>query len=317
MHPSCTIGVAIFTLNSAHHLPHCIPPLRDSSLKPRILVIDSSSTDQTVEVAKSLGVETSIIMREEFNHGITREKARQLLGTDIVVMATPDAYAVDVNVLELLVRPIIEEKSSVSYARQVPHQGADFFEAFPRHFNYPAESQIRGIEHLSEYGVYTFFCSDSCAAYSNRALDEIGGFQSVLLGEDTVAVAQLLRKGHRIAYVADAVVNHSHRYTLWQEFCRYFDTGLARCEYQELLSTDTTDSHRGRAYVREMFSIIWNKNLFLFPYAIAHCLIKWVGYQVGRWSAAAPRWFKRALSSQKFYWDSHEFRKKYPETVFK
>lgn len=305
-----TVGIAIFTLNSAHHLLNCITPLRNSPLKPKILIVDSSSTDGTVETAARLGVETHVIPKEEFNHGTTREKARRLLNTDIVVMLTPDAYAIDPDVLGILIKPIIEKKASVAYARQIPHEGADFLEAFPRHFNYPAQSHIRGIENLEEHGVYTFFCSDSCAAYSNKALDEIGSFQPVLLGEDTVAAAQLLRKGHKIAYVAEAIVRHSHRYTLWQEFCRYFDTGLARQEYRDIFEGAGSDGKRGRAYVAEMLKFLIKQKPFLIPYAIMHCAVKWLGYKIGKSSLSAPTYFKKALSSQKSYWNSLEFKKK-------
>jgi rhamnosyltransferase len=189
-----TVGVAILTLNAQSHLSHCLSPLLKSPLNPRVLVVDSSSTDLTVGVAREMGAETLLIPREEFNHGLTREKARKHLNTDIVVFLTPDAYACDDQMLNQLVQPIVNDQAAAAYARQLPHQGAGFFEAFPRHFNYPSESHIRGIEDIHQYGVYTFFCSNSCAAYSNQKLDEIGGFRSVLLGEDTVAIAELLHK---------------------------------------------------------------------------------------------------------------------------
>ena len=118
-----------------------------------------------------------------------------------------------------------------------------FLKPFRGTLDYPEKSHIRSLQDLQQYGAYTFFCSDSCAAYSNRALEEIGGFPEVLLGEDTVVTAKLLRKGHRIAYVAEAEVFHSHAYSLLQEFQRYFDTGFARRTYQTLI--EVSDSKRG------------------------------------------------------------------------
>jgi len=165
-----SIGCVILTYQAKHHLPRCLPPLIDSPLKPRILVVDSSSNDGTVELAQALGAETLVIPSSDFNHGTTREMARQALGTDIICMLTQDAYLSDNYALQHLVWPILENKAKVSYARQVPHEGASFFEAFPRLYNYPSESQLRGIEDCHHYGAYTFFCSDSCAAYSNTML---------------------------------------------------------------------------------------------------------------------------------------------------
>ncbi len=297
-----TIGVAVITHAARYHLPRCLPPFLNSPLKPRVLVINSSSHDGTVETAEDLGAETVVIPRQAFNHGSTREFARKHLGTDIVVMVTPDAYAAHDDLLEKLIAPIKEGKCSVAYARQIPHTGADFFESFSRDFNYPKESHIRSLNDADKYGVYTFFCSNSCAAYLNWALDEIGGFESVLLGEDTVAVARLLHRGHSIAYVAEAKIHHSHRYSLIQEFKRSFDIGLARKEYRHLIALGGKDSNRGLAYTKELCSHLWENNRALLPYAALQTTFKWLGYQCGKYCVKAPLWIKRTLSSQDFYW---------------
>lgn len=301
------VGVAIITHNAKKHLKYCLPPLIQSPLKPRVLVVNSSSNDGTVELAREMGAETLIIPRADFNHGSTREKARHHLKTEIVAMITPDAYLCDLNALGKLVAPLTEKKASIAYARQIPHDNADFFESFPRSYNYPNESHIRGIEDTPIYGVYTFFCSNSCAAYLNAALDEAGGFASVLLGEDTTAVAKLLRKGHKIAYVAEAIAKHSHRYSLVEEFRRSFDTGLARKEYGDLLKCESGDGKRGLGYVKEMCRQLAVKKPYLLPYAFSHVFAKWLGYQVGKYSVNAPLWWKKQLSSQDFYWQSNDF----------
>lgn len=299
---SHNIGIAFITHNAKKHLKRCLPPFLASPLQPRVVVVNSSSSDGTVEEAKSLGAETLVIPRRSFNHGSTRETARHFLGTDIVVMVTPDAYAVNTDVLKHLVNPIINKKAAVSYARQIPHQGAGFFEAFSRQFNYPAESHIRSLNDAEKYGAYTFFCSDSCAAYSNHALDDIGGFQPVLIGEDTVAVANLLHKGYSIAYVAEAIVHHSHSYTLWQEFQRHFDTGLARQSYRHLITAGGKDSTRGKSYTKKMFKELLYNSPPLIPYAILQTIAKWTGYRLGQASVNAPRPWNKLFSGQDFYW---------------
>lgn len=305
---SPSIGVAVITHHAIHHLPHCLPPLLQSLHHPRILVVNSSSHDGTVELAQHLGAETLVIPRADFNHGTTREKARIHLKTDILVMLTPDAYLSDKLTLGKLIEPLIKRQAAVAYARQIPHNGADFFEAFPREFNYPGTSHIRSLSDLQKYGVYNYFCSNSCAAYLNAALDDIDGFSPVLLGEDTVAVAKLLKKGYRIAYVAEALVRHSHRYSLKDEFFRNFDTGLARKEYAALLQSPQGDIQRGRFYVKEMLRQLLSKAPSKIPYAIAHAAAKFLGYSIGKRSQHAPLWLKKALSSQDFYWSSNAFK---------
>lgn len=305
-----SIGVVVPTFQAAQHLPYCLPFLVQSSLKPRVLVIDSSSTDNTIPIAQKLGAETMVIPKTEFNHGLTREKARQYLNTDIVVMITQDAYVCSKETLEELVTPLIQGKASVTYARQLPHKGAKFFESFPRRFNYGSLSHIRSLQDIPQYGVYTFFCSNSCAAYLNSALDEIGGFSSVLFGEDTVAVAQLLHRHHKVAYVATAEVYHSHHYSLKQEFKRHFDIGLARDSYKHLIRIAGKDTKRGKAYLSNMLKELWQSSPLLIPYAIVQTAIKLLGYRLGQASCQAPLWWKRLLSSQPTYWKFDNKRKK-------
>jgi rhamnosyltransferase len=306
---SSSIGVVIPTFQAVKHLPLCLPPLIHSPLKPTILVIDSSSTDGTVELAKTMGVETLTIPKHAFNHGTTREKGRQHLKTPIVVMMTQDAYPASSALLEQLVQPILHRQAAAAYARQLPHQGASLFAAFARAFNYPPTSHLRSLADIKTYGSYTFFCSNSCAAYDQSALDAIGGFPSVLFGEDTVVVAKLLHQRYRIAYVAEAQVYHSHDYTLKQEFCRHFDIGLARRSYQDLLAIGGSDTSRGKNYVRALLQDLWQKDPLRIPYACLQTIAKFFGYRIGRACLKAPLWLKKALSSQKFYWDQpHTFQ---------
>ena len=276
-----TIGCAIVTYRAKNHIRKVLAPLLKSPLKPKILVLDSSSHDGTLEIAKELGVDTLIIPQSEFNHGTTRELARHHLATDIVVMITQDAYLSDEFTLEKLVDPLINNKAVVSYARQIPHKNAGFFESFAREFNYPPKSQLRRLEDLPTNGVFTFFCSNSCAAYINDKLDEIGGFSSVILGEDTVAVAKLIRRGYSIAYAAEALVYHSHCYSLKQEFKRSYETGMARKSYRELLAGGGSDSKRGLEYAKTMLKQLLKRSPHLIPYAVAHIFAKWLGYRLG------------------------------------
>lgn len=298
------------TYRSQEHLAHSIPSICGSPLKPRVLIVDSSSDDGTVEEAARLGAETLVIPKEEFNHGSTREMARKYLGTDIVVMMTPDAYPYDETMLGNLVAPIARGEASLAYGRQIPHEGAGPLESLPRRFNYGSRSHIRGIEDAGRYQVATFFCSNAWAAYRNAHLDEIGGFVPVLRAEDHVAAAMLLRKGRRIAYVAEAVVRHSHSPSLLDEFRHYFDVGYVMKEYDDLFSEMGRMENRGFAYVRNLTRTLSKEAPVLVPYGILHTFVKWLGYRIGRISLDAPVAIKRALSSESFYWSSNEYQKK-------
>lgn len=301
--PQPSIGVAILTYNGTRHLPHVLPPLLASPLQPRIIVVDPTSPDGTGETAqRDFGVEVMHLPRAEFNHGATRERARHTLGTDIVVMMTQDAYPMDADALGRLVAPIQRGDASLAYGRQLPRQDAGLMESFPRQFNYPPTSHVRSIDDAPRYGTYVFFCSNAFAAYHNAALDEIGGFRPTLSHEDAVAAAMLLKAGHRIAYVAEAQVRHSHRYTIRQELRRHWDAGYARAEFREALSFGGAEEKLGARFVKAMTATLWRQRPWLLPYAALHTAAKLIGYKLGQRSHRAPRWFKRAMSGQDYYW---------------
>lgn len=301
-----SLGVVIVTHRARELLDACIAPLRASPLDPRILVVNSDSRDGTVEKARALGCETWTIARTSFNHGRTRELARRRLGTAVTVMLTPDAHACDSDFLEKLTAPIRDGRAAVAYGRQMARPGADPIEEFNREFNYPTSSHIRALADWPRYGAYTHFCSNSCAAWSSAALDEIGGFPPTLVSEETIATAALLQRGHRIAYVAEARVRHSHGSGLLADFQRQYDIGYARRIYRHLLLARERDEARGLAYTRQLLGELGRRHPGLLPYAALNTATRFLGYRLGMAAAAAgsrlPRWINACLSSQDYYW---------------
>lgn len=303
------IAVIIPTRNAKPGFEQLLDKLQSQSLVPdEIYIYDTASTNGTVQAARARGVQVVPVRPADFNHGATREWARRKTSADIVIFMTQDAIPVDDRLIENLVQPILSGCASISYARQVPRPGADVFEAFPRSFNYPSQSQIRGIEDAQRFGVYTFFSSDSCSAYLNSALDEVGGFRPTITSEDYFAAARLLRRGHRIAYAADAVVQHSHSYTLIEEFQRYFDTGYVRGENPWVEEAVGQAEGRGKQYFLALLRHLAQEGPWLVPYAVVNTLVKLLGYRAGHCALRAPRWWKKAFSSQPYYWDSRYCR---------
>lgn len=294
----------VLTYRGRPHLNRCLPPLIASELRPHVLVVDSSSGDGTVEAAEALGADTFVVARREFNHGATRELARRRLETDIVAMVSQDAYAEDERALSRLVEPITAGTASVAYGRQVPRRGAGPFEEFLRRFNYPSTSNVRSLADAPRYGAALSFCSNAFAAWRQSALDEIGGFPTTLSHEDAIAAALLLKRGHKLAYVAEAFVEHSHPSTLVGEFHRYFDAGYARREYAAAMDIPGTHAAIGSRYATQLARELAGSRPWLLPYALAHVVAKGLGFTAGTLTCEGPTWIARRLSGQDYYWDS-------------
>ncbi len=297
-----SVGVVIVTYRAREQLGRCLPPLLASPLGPRVLVVNSSSSDGTVERARELGAETWVVPRTAFNHGATREAARRRLATDIVVMMTPDAHATSPAFLERLIAPIAAGRAAVSYARQRAAADADPIARFGRAFAFPESGEIRSAADWRDRGSAVHFCSNACAAWSQAALDEIGGFRPTLVSEETIAVVELLERGHRIAYVAEAEVVHSHPTSLLGDFRRQFDIGLTRRLFARQLLAHGADEQRGLLYLRELTAYLRREAPGLLPYAWLHTALRYAGYRLGRMGPRLPEGWRRRLSSQDFFW---------------
>jgi rhamnosyltransferase len=305
--PGCnqTLAVVVPTLNAAKHWSSFHDGLLRQGLEPQqILVIDSSSTDGTPELARSAGYRFHSIERSEFNHGRTRQAAVELLPpVDILVYLTQDAILANDDAIVRLVRPFEDPSIGATFGRQLPRAGAGPIEAHARRFNYPVESQVRTLALRDVLGFKAIFCSNSFAAYRTTALSAVEGFpKSVIVSEETIVFARLLLRGWKTAYVADAMVHHSHYYPYKEEFRRYFDIGVLHAREPWLLEEFGKVDGEGMRFVLSQLNYLWPRHAYLIPDSVIRLLIKNAGYRVGKLESKIGRSLAKRLSQQKQYW---------------
>lgn len=228
------ISLVLPTLNGESELPGLLEAL-GAQTRPagEIVVVDSSSDDNTCEVAASYpGVRVVKIARDEFNHGLTRDFALRQTTGDYVAFMTQDAVPANGRYLENLVAPLDKDPLvALVSGRQLPKPDARRFEQLVREFNYPAESNVRTIEDLPRLGIKTYFASDVCSCYRRSAYLEVGGFDEVETNEDMLMAARLLKAGYKVAYAAEAEVYHSHNLTPKEQYRRNRAVGAFLAAY--------------------------------------------------------------------------------------
>jgi rhamnosyltransferase len=282
--PRPTIGIVVPTLNAGRQIERCLGPIVHSphAAHYKLLVIDSSSTDDTVERVNKLGVECEIIGRKDFDHGLTRNAARKKLNTPFVVCITQDAFPTSENAIERLVAPLISGSAAASFGRQIPRAGSDFIEAYAREFSYGSESFEKSWKDRARLQLRLYMCSNSFAAYDNSALDRVGGFPKTLFGEDFLTAMALIKSGGTIAYQADAVVEHSHAYDLRGEAKRNFQIGMMHSLHPEIFDglpkRDSSGSDFARGLLKRGYQKAGVRGLTRsFTYLAARLTSYWFG----------------------------------------
>lgn len=294
------VSILIPTYNAGPSFRTLLEVLRRQQLRLfEIVVVDSSSTDNTAAVAESYGIRTQVIPKREFDHGGTRTYLGTLAKGDVLVYLTQDALPIDDAAIPRLVSKLLEDEGiGAAFGRQIAHQDATPFAQHLRAFNYPDVSYTRALHDRDRYGMKTFFCSNSFAAYKRKALEGVGWFKAgLLMGEDMQVCAKMLANGYQIAYVAEAVVAHSHNYTVQQEFKRYFDLGALFQREQWILERFGAANTEGLRFVRSEISFLIRNGLARYiPASLLRSAAKWWGYQLGHLYPFLPEWILRRTS---------------------
>lgn len=261
-------------------------------------------------------VEVTHISRREFDHGKTRNMAAEHAQGDILIFMTDDAVPADTRLVEALVEPLADDRTAVSYARQLPASDCGLLERFTRDFNYPGESCVKGGGDVARLGIKTYFCSNVCAAYKRRVFAELGGFvKYTIFNEDMIFAAGAVKAGYNIAYAADAQVIHSHNYTNMQQFKRNFDLAVSQADHPEVFAGISSEAEGGK-YVKYVFDRLkQQKKLQLMAPFIIKSVYKYAGYLLGRRYEKLSHNMILKCTMNPVYWERFWDRKNIPDNV--
>jgi rhamnosyltransferase len=301
------LSVIIPTYNAKEELSQLLLRLEEQTISFELIIIDSSSTDGTTELAYSCADKVIIIEQKDFDHGKTRTLAAKEASGDILLFLTQDALPVKKTTLETLIHTLEDPSIGAVYGRQLPKKESSLFGSHLRYFNYPETSYVRYYEDRIYYGIKTAFLSDSFAAYRKEALKTIGWFKDgLIVGEDMYAGANLLQHGYAIAYCTEAEVYHAHNYTPIQEFQRYFDIGVFHTREVWLLDTFGKTEGEGGRYVRSELNYLLKKHAyFLIPEFLIRNSMKFIGYKLGKQYQKLPKKLVKTLSMHTSWWDKY------------
>jgi len=300
-----TFSILIPTFNAGSEWATALQAVASQTLNAKYkIIVDSGSTDNTIEIAKSFGFKVISIPKQEFNHGATRQLLVELSNdADICIFLTQDAILASADSIKNIVKAFDNPIVGIAYGRQLPHKNAKPLETHARLFNYPDVSEVVSIADIDKKGFKVFFCSNSFSAYRRSALLHVGGFPSdSIMGEDAIVAAKMLERGLKKAYVTDATVYHSHTYTLSEEFKRYFDTRVFHEQNRWLIENYGKPTGEGLKFVKSEIKYIYkNDPKYIFK-SIASLGAKWLGYKIGKFYNNIPLTVLKRISMHRHYW---------------
>ena len=215
--PACSIVIRAY--NEAQHIARLLQGIRAQTLQDvEVILVDSGSTDATVEIASGHGAVVVHIQPEEFTFGRSLNLGIQQARAELIVIASAHVYPVYPDWLERLLAPFADPQVGLTYGKQRGAPTTHFSEhqVFARWF--PEESQSRQAHP---------FCNNANAAI-RRSLWQTQPYDETLSGLEDLAWAKwLTEQGLLLSYVAEAEIIHVHHEAPRQVFNRYRREAMA------------------------------------------------------------------------------------------
>jgi rhamnosyltransferase len=295
--PRVSVSIVILTKNEEKRIGACLDAIfrQDFRGDLEVLVIDSGSTDRTVEIVSEFPVCIVRIEPQQFRHGATRHLGIVSTTAPLVVLLNGDAVPANEQWLSTLVRAMQPDDIAAAYSRQVPHSDAYPMEEFFLMNMYPPD---RTDDPSKPGGVFrSFFSSVSCVIRRSAYNIELFA-EDILIAEDQEWSLRMIGREFRIIYAPDSLVFHSHNYSFGRAFRRFFDLGYTakRTGLQRKMSTRVTLVRAAMYPWAEMVYLVRMTRARWIPYAVAYDFMKLAGYCCGSIGAYLPQSMARRPS---------------------
>ncbi len=231
-------SVFIPTKNPGRAIIDMVEALIDQSYTPdEILIIDSSSTDGSIELLrKKHGALFNNILRvhkispKNFGHGKTRNLAVKMLTGDVIIFLTQDVTINNASFIKNITEPLrqdTEGKIAATFARQIAKPEHHILEHFFNSFYFPSYDILRMKRLARKLKMKDIFFSNAASCIRRDLLIKLPFDESLIMCEDQKFTFDALSNGFQTLYVSKATVHHSHQYNLSFLFRRYFDCATA------------------------------------------------------------------------------------------
>ncbi len=215
--PVCSIVIRAY--NEEQHIGKLLDGIAHQSIKDvQVILVDSGSSDNTIEIAESHNVDIVHIDPKDFSFGRSLNKGIEKAKSDFVVIASAHVYPVYPDWLEKLLDPFHDDKVALTYGKQRGSQDSHFSENQLFLHWYPEETKVDQ-NHP--------FCNNANAAICRDLWKKQPYNENLPALEDLAWAKWAVEKGFKIAYVAEAEIIHIHHETNHGIFNRYKREGMA------------------------------------------------------------------------------------------
>ncbi|MCG2462592.1 glycosyltransferase [Flavobacteriaceae bacterium F89] len=212
------ISVVIPVKNGSATIANCLNAIKGQNIynQTEVIIIDSGSSDGTLEILENYDVKIIPIDPKSFNHGATRNLGVKHAKGEFVVMTVQDAIAINDTWLETMLAHYKDpEVAGVCGQQIVPHDPEknphEWFRpqssSTIKHVQFRDRMKFEALSPKEQHAVCGW--DDVNAMYRRKVLENIP-FQPLVYGEDMFWAKQALEQGHKLVFDSAARVAHYH-----------------------------------------------------------------------------------------------------------
>jgi len=214
-----SISVVVRARNEALHLPRLIEGLRKQTTSPNeVVLVDSGSTDSTVEIAAAAGWKIVHLDPDEFSFGKSLNLGFEATSSEIVVIISAHVYPTRVDYLKQITQSVSPDGNTIAYGKQIGDHRTKFSERVLMSTWFPAER-------ISDQG--HAFTNNANSSVPRELWKEIRFDESLTGLEDIAFSMRVLELGGKVVYEHEAEIVHVHEETYSQIAKRYEREALA------------------------------------------------------------------------------------------
>jgi rhamnosyltransferase len=196
-----------------------------------LLLVDSGSTDGTLELARHHSTRIISIPKSEFSHGGVRNRGISEARGEYVAMTVQDAIPANEHWLSKLVENMADdERVAGVYSRQIPRPDCNPFSRhmLEHHFTNRPERHEQALEDPGRYESLTPMQKleainfDDVSSCIRRSVWKEHPFRPVSFGEDLDWSQRVIKAGYKIVYDPGSAVVHSHNRSSLYEMKRAY-----------------------------------------------------------------------------------------------
>lgn len=237
------ISILVLTKNEARNVGKCLGAIfsQQTSVAFEVILIDSGSVDETLEVARGYPVRIYQIPPETFHHARTRNYAASLAQGEYLVYLAADALPATTDWLQLLISSFSDSSVGAVYGRHLPNPGSTMERKIILGTVYGEERLVKEHSCRRKLGYRYYHFSTVNAALRKSVWQAVPFPEDLKVFEDVGIAKGILDSGWKIIYEPLACVYHSHNHSAKDLFRRYFDSGVVS-ERLQLVDQDARAS---------------------------------------------------------------------------